>query len=171
MLVHFSPKQYKDRIKKWGLNKHIQKDEMEAMIRIRRERKTTSNKETLFFLRGRPVNEEKIDRYEKEHPAETVADGDMDVDMDETSVPIPSDISFHTPKRAVSPTLQETPNSHIIPKPEAGAIPELTIPSSATPSEYLTSGTGGQPQEPWAHLQHPPPPLSQQNLQNQVTHR
>lgn len=105
---------------------------MEAMIRIRQERKMTDNKETAFLLRGRPVNDAKIDRYEKEH-------GDMDVDMGEIPMPTPSDISFTTPKNAVSPTPQDAPSPQSISKPKAGAIPESTIPSSATSGGYQES--------------------------------
>jgi hypothetical protein len=45
-------KQYMGRIKKWGLNKHIQTEEMEAMIRKKRECNT---KQSAFRRRGRRV--------------------------------------------------------------------------------------------------------------------
>ena len=61
-----SAKQYKDRIKKWDLNKNIQPEEMEAMIRKQRQRES-EHKSSAFRIRKRPVNPEKINRYMKEH--------------------------------------------------------------------------------------------------------
>jgi hypothetical protein len=65
-----SPKQYKDRFKKWGIKKNVQPKEMEAMIRIQRIRASDSKnpKKTAFRVRKQPVNQGKIDRYLKEHP-------------------------------------------------------------------------------------------------------
>jgi hypothetical protein len=53
---------------------------MEAMIWKREERQSESNKQTAFRLRGRPVNERKIERYVRDHPKQ-LATGDS-VDMD-----------------------------------------------------------------------------------------
>lgn len=58
---------YKDRIKKWGLNKNIQPVEMEAIIRKQRERILESSKPSAFRVRKRPVPQGRIDRYIKEH--------------------------------------------------------------------------------------------------------
>jgi hypothetical protein len=77
-----SPKQYKDRIRKWGLNKNIQQDEMEAMIRKRQERESESNKKTAFRIRGRPVDEEKIERYMRDHPKQLPINDHIDMDID-----------------------------------------------------------------------------------------
>jgi hypothetical protein len=163
----FSPKQYKDRIKKWGLNKHIQKDEMEAMIRIRHERKMTDNKETIFLLRGRPVNTEKIDRYEKEHPSQNRADEDVAMDMGENPELIPSDIHYYTPK-AGSPAPQDTASTHDISRPEAGALSESMVPNLAAPIGYPASASG-QTQVPYTYSQTSSPPMSQFHPQYQVT--
>jgi hypothetical protein len=40
---------------------------MEAMIRRQQQRLREENKQTAFELRGRPVNQEKIDRYKRDH--------------------------------------------------------------------------------------------------------
>jgi len=74
------PKQYKDRIGKWGLNKNFQGDEMEAMIRKRHGREKESNKQTSFLIRGHPVNDEKIERYIKGHPKNLATDDGNDMD-------------------------------------------------------------------------------------------
>jgi hypothetical protein len=77
----FSAKQYKDRIRKWNLNKNIQQDEMLGMIRKREERQSKSNKETAFRIRGRPVNVEKIERYTRDHPRQFASDNDIGMDQ------------------------------------------------------------------------------------------
>jgi hypothetical protein len=71
-LIVPSAKQYKDRIKKWNLNKNIQTDEMEAMIRKQRQR-ALIHKRSAFRLRDRLVNPEKIRRYINEHPDLNIA--------------------------------------------------------------------------------------------------
>lgn len=74
-------KQYRDRIKKWGLNKNIQPDEMEAMIRKQQKRKLESNKRSTFRVRKRPVNPEKINQYIKEHPMQLIGENkDRNID-------------------------------------------------------------------------------------------
>jgi hypothetical protein len=73
-------KQYKDRIAKWGLEKKIKTDEMEAMIRKQQER-ALIGKQSAFRVRKKPVASQKISRYMKEHciPA-LAANEDMNVD-------------------------------------------------------------------------------------------
>lgn len=90
-------KQYKDRIKTWGLNRNIKADEMESMIKIRQKRKW-ENKQTAFRVRKRPVNPEKIKRYMRDHPIPAFGankDGNMDGRMD--SAATPAAISYYTP--------------------------------------------------------------------------
>jgi hypothetical protein len=61
------PKQYKDRIKKWGLKKNIQPNEMIGMIRKQKEREAGEGKQTDFKLWGRPIDQSKIERYKRDH--------------------------------------------------------------------------------------------------------
>jgi hypothetical protein len=53
---------------------------MEAMIWKREERQSESNKQTAFRLRGRPVNEMKIERYVRDHQKQLATDNDIDMD-------------------------------------------------------------------------------------------
>jgi hypothetical protein len=53
---------------------------MEAMIWKREERQSESNKQTAFRLRGRPVNEMKIERYVRDHQKQLATDNDVDMD-------------------------------------------------------------------------------------------
>lgn len=67
------------------------------MIRKREERQAESNKQTAFRIRGRPVNEEKIERYIRDHPKQFSTDNDVDVEQDSSpagvfSVSEPKDV-------------------------------------------------------------------------------
>ena len=66
-MICVRPKQFKDRIKKWKLKKNIQPNEMMGMIRKQKEREAGEGKETAFNLRGRPVDQSKIERYKRDH--------------------------------------------------------------------------------------------------------
>jgi hypothetical protein len=50
------------------------------MVRKREERQSETNKQTGFRVRGRPVKEEKIQRYIRDHPKE-LADANVDMDL------------------------------------------------------------------------------------------
>jgi hypothetical protein len=50
------------------------------MVRKRQERQSGSNKQTAFRIRGRPVNDEKIERYMRDHPKQFATDDDIDMD-------------------------------------------------------------------------------------------
>jgi hypothetical protein len=71
------------------------------MVRKREERQSESNKQTGFRVRGRPVKEEKIQRYMRDRPKElaAAANDDDDVDMDRNMSPAdtPAGISYYTP--------------------------------------------------------------------------
>jgi hypothetical protein len=79
LLNNTSPKQYKDQIKKWGLNKNIQTHEMEAIIRKQQNRLLESGKLSAFRIRKRPVPPGKISRYIKVHGIETIRNNDSNV--------------------------------------------------------------------------------------------
>jgi hypothetical protein len=66
-------KQYKTRIKAWGLEKKVKKCEMLAIIRKREERRQRG-KESLFFVRGLPVEGQKIDRFLRSHAQDPVVE-------------------------------------------------------------------------------------------------
>jgi hypothetical protein len=58
------------------------------MVRKREERQSESNKQTGFRVRGRPVKEEKIQRYISNRPKELAAAAAADdVDMDRNMSP------------------------------------------------------------------------------------
>jgi hypothetical protein len=57
------------------------------MVRKREERQSESNKQTGFRVRGRPVKEEKIQRYISNRPKELAAAAADDVDMDRNMSP------------------------------------------------------------------------------------
>jgi hypothetical protein len=58
-------RQYKTRFKKWKLEKNIDSKTMEAIVQKQKRRREDENKETEFSHRGRPVLQEKIDRWQK----------------------------------------------------------------------------------------------------------
>jgi hypothetical protein len=49
------------------LKKNIQPDEIMGMIRKQKQREAGEGKETAFNLRGRPVDQSKIERYKRDH--------------------------------------------------------------------------------------------------------
>ena len=55
---------YKDRIRKWQIDKKIKGHEMKAIIRKQAQR-SRAGKESLFFLRNSQVPEHKVNRYRK----------------------------------------------------------------------------------------------------------
>lgn len=63
-----SLKQYKTKLKEWGLEKNIKDKDMRAIVRKDLKRKAENpSKPTKFRLRKRPVPPEKIERYKKAH--------------------------------------------------------------------------------------------------------
>jgi hypothetical protein len=54
---------------------------MEAMIRKQKEREDDQGKDTAFMLRGRLVDQAKIDRYKRDHRK------DVDILMGEDEIP------------------------------------------------------------------------------------
>ena len=58
-------RQYKTRFKTWKLDKNVDSKRMEAIVQIQKRRREDENKETEFSYRGRPVPQEKIDRWQK----------------------------------------------------------------------------------------------------------
>ncbi|RPB05499.1 hypothetical protein L873DRAFT_1728251 [Choiromyces venosus 120613-1] len=63
---HATEKQYKTRIKAWGLEKKVKTGEMLAIIRIREKRKR-EGKDSIFTVRKRIVLDQKIERFQKSH--------------------------------------------------------------------------------------------------------
>ncbi|CUS14947.1 unnamed protein product [Tuber aestivum] len=63
---HATEKQYKTRIKAWGLEKKVKTEEMKAIIRIREKRKSEGRR-SVFLVRGRIVPDQKIERFKKSH--------------------------------------------------------------------------------------------------------
>ncbi|KAL5331249.1 hypothetical protein ACEPPN_000778 [Leptodophora sp. 'Broadleaf-Isolate-01'] len=76
-----TPKQYKDRFTKWGVQKSIRPREMKAMLRKEQKREP---KKSAFRLRGIDVTA-KVTRYKYEHPGSPSGvnkDWDMDKNID-----------------------------------------------------------------------------------------
>lgn len=86
-----TPKQYKDRIKKWGLKKNIQSNEMIGMIQKQKEREAGEGKQTGFKLWGRPVDQSRIERYKRDHGI------NEDAAMSEDAAPTPAGLTYYTP--------------------------------------------------------------------------
>ena len=62
------PNQWKWMIKKWKLDKKAKGHEMAHIIKIQKERlQLDPPKRTAFEIRGRPVDDSKIERYKREH--------------------------------------------------------------------------------------------------------
>ena len=60
-------RQYKRRIKDWGLdNKHLKNCEMKAIVRKRQQR-TAEGKKSVFEVKGHQVEPSKIDRAQKRY--------------------------------------------------------------------------------------------------------
>jgi hypothetical protein len=57
------------------------------MVRKREERQSETNKQTGFRVRGRPVKEEKIQRYIRDREKELADAAAADVDMDRNMSP------------------------------------------------------------------------------------
>ncbi|KAH0544246.1 hypothetical protein GP486_008527 [Trichoglossum hirsutum] len=63
-LFRATPKMFKTRIKKWGLDKKHKAPEVLEMVRLKRQRDAVGKK-SKFFIRNRPVNWEDVERYLK----------------------------------------------------------------------------------------------------------
>jgi hypothetical protein len=150
-----TPKQYKDRIRKWGLNKNIQQDEMEAMIRKRQERESESNKKTAFRIRGRPVDEEKIERYMRDHPKQLPINDhiDMDIDRNMSLADTPAGIIYYTPSDTEPLAQKESPSLLTSLRPCSDVGPQnsngyVTGNPNDLPTTYKgTCGSPGAPQD------------------------
>ena len=111
------------------------------MIRKRQERQSGSNKQTAFRIRGGPVNEEKIERYMRDHPKQLAIDDDIDMDrnvspagvilssqdLDELSnarIDTPAGISYYTPSDTGPLTPREAPSPQTSLKPRSNTDPQ-----------------------------------------------
>ena len=64
----FRKKQYKTKLKEWGLEKNIKDKDMRAIVRKDLKRKADDSfKATIFRLRKRPVPPQRIERYKRRH--------------------------------------------------------------------------------------------------------
>ncbi|PMD17828.1 TPR-like protein [Hyaloscypha hepaticicola] len=80
-------RQYKTRIRRWGLDKKIKTNEMKIIVRKDMKRKLEEGKETAYFVRNRPVHPRKISRFIKNHDLS---------DCHSHMSPTPSVISYRT---------------------------------------------------------------------------
>ncbi|KAE8454659.1 hypothetical protein EG329_000282 [Mollisiaceae sp. DMI_Dod_QoI] len=142
-------KQYKDRIRKWGLDKKIKTAEMKAMIRKREERASISNKASAFRVRKRPVPEAKITRYIHEHPKRPSSDGDVDVDMDGDSAATPAGLSVYTPSNTGPRTPTAAPSPQGISNEYTAASPQRSLSFEAQNANlYRSDSLDGQIPDP-----------------------
>ncbi|KAF4628664.1 hypothetical protein G7Y89_g9490 [Cudoniella acicularis] len=153
--LNATPKQYKDRIRKWGFDKNIKTEEMEAMIRKQQER-ALQKKGTAFRVRKRPINPEKINRYIKEHPERPGPHDNLDVDINIESAATPAGISVYTPSNTgprtplAAPSPQEISNGYTV------ASPQHTFSSEAqNPNLYRFDFVNRQTSDPPSILSNP----------------
>ncbi|RFU35720.1 hypothetical protein B7463_g554, partial [Scytalidium lignicola] len=112
-----SERQYKRRIKKWGLDKNVKGEEMMRMAQIQLERKMVAGKPSSFRVRGREVGGQKIRRYVKRKEIRdlellqeaSIADSPVDFECY-----TPSDKSHSPPLDACDPTLNSNPLSKLL---------------------------------------------------------
>ncbi|KAH7333443.1 hypothetical protein BKA65DRAFT_507832 [Rhexocercosporidium sp. MPI-PUGE-AT-0058] len=97
-----SEKMYKDRFKKWKLDKKIKERDAFAILRKMRERDAVG-KETVIKLRGRSFNMDDLSRYLKRKKGMPIPDC--------SGSSTPSDISCRTPSPV--PKLRDVNGSHI----------------------------------------------------------
>jgi hypothetical protein len=60
-----SERQYKQRVKKWSLEKNIKDSDMKVILRKQMKRKLENDKESDFTIHGQPVQQHKIERYKQ----------------------------------------------------------------------------------------------------------
>jgi hypothetical protein len=90
-LTYYSLKMYKDRIKKWRLDKKNKEGDMLAILRKQTERKAVG-KSSSFRVRGQPVTIEEVYHYFKRKKIMR--------DQEAYYAPTPSDVSCRTPPPA-----------------------------------------------------------------------
>ncbi|KAM3070358.1 hypothetical protein ACMFMG_010189 [Clarireedia jacksonii] len=137
-----TPKQYKNKIKKWGLNKNIQTHEMEFMIKKQQSRLLESGKLSAFRVRKRPVPPGKISRYIKDHGIEIPRNKDSNVDESTNSAVTPGAISCYTPSDTgpMTPHATGIPHNSLSPPlsfSRHGCSPRFGDPEPILPSSSL----------------------------------
>ncbi|KAK0639905.1 ankyrin repeat-containing domain protein [Cercophora newfieldiana] len=105
-------KQWVSKLDQWKLKKNATAKEMQNMVRIQRKRRFEEDKDTRFNIRGRPVSQCNIDRWEKRQK------GDSGEPVNEAETP--SDISYNTPSEASRATSEIDPST---PRPVLEEIP------------------------------------------------
>ncbi|KAI9765917.1 MAG: hypothetical protein M1840_007058 [Geoglossum simile] len=96
---HATTRQYQRKFSEWRLRKNFSADEMEEVIRKRKER-GDENRASAFVVRGRPIAPEKIDRYVKRRNINE----DTLVSQRSPSATTPSAIDNYTPSTGVPAT-------------------------------------------------------------------
>ncbi|PQE15996.1 kinesin light chain protein [Rutstroemia sp. NJR-2017a WRK4] len=137
-----TPKQYKNKLKKWGRNKNVQPHEMQFMIRKQQSRVLESGKPSAFRVRGRPVPPGKISRYIRDHGIETSRDNDSNLDESTSPIATPGAISCYTP----SATGPMTP--HAAGSPPVSLSPRLSFSNQGHPPQFGDPGSI-LPSSPW----------------------
>ena len=101
-------KQYTTKFKEWGYEKNIKETDMKAIVNKDLKRKAENPlRPSAFRLRGKPVPNHKIERYEKDNG---LANDDLD-SLEAT----PSAISCDTPRSMPeSPTVQPEPSTEAL---------------------------------------------------------
>ncbi|KAL2156675.1 hypothetical protein VTH82DRAFT_1420 [Thermothelomyces myriococcoides] len=62
-----TPKMYRTRIRRWGIDKNNKGSEVAYMLRLKKQR-DTQGKKSSFFIRNRPVDWEDVERYLSRNP-------------------------------------------------------------------------------------------------------
>ena len=63
MTLMSSERQLKRRITTWRMDKNVKDEEMRAIIRVQKYRKSSLRKDSVFYVRDRFVDQRKIDRF------------------------------------------------------------------------------------------------------------
>ncbi|KAK5661857.1 hypothetical protein OQA88_9961 [Cercophora sp. LCS_1] len=114
---------YKTRIKSWGLDKNFKESEVVELFRLRRERDRV-NKPTIYLIRGREVDWERVNTYVRRKGLDIAA-------LIDAAVSSPSSASSSAAAREVT---CRTPT----PEP-AGSSTTITTTSTLTATERFTS--------------------------------
>ncbi|KIN01170.1 hypothetical protein OIDMADRAFT_145279 [Oidiodendron maius Zn] len=97
-------RQYKRRIALWNLDKNIKDSDMKVMLRVQLQRRNQEGKETAFYLHGRPVPHQKLERYLRRKAL-------SEADIMSWNMPLPSYITCHTPTYETAPQMGESSRS------------------------------------------------------------
>ncbi|KAG4417915.1 hypothetical protein IFR04_008969 [Cadophora malorum] len=90
-----SPKQYKDRFKRWGLKKNLNRDEWTTLYRKQLDRQRIGKTSTAFKVRGQEVPQAKLMRYIQDNGE--LLDSAATFEKGKATTATPKDVLVYTP--------------------------------------------------------------------------